>query len=686
MVSVFVISTFLLSAVPGGSGVYADESPEAETPMSNEQFRRHLETTSAETFAHWTPDRSSKAIPLELKLGSSSDSEGEAYLAGYGSYAQFFVQGTQDNSTSTVNHGEDEVIRSRYLSVLNDVNKVNVEGVSMRDRRAHKLDKASSKGLRGQRHHKQTDERTLEFITRDVISLDSISFTDTTASLPQDADVQDYGMPSSLTVRDLKRNKKDRSDNKMKQESDNTNKNKKKDKDSENTSKKKKDNESENNNKKKDNGQKTANKKKKQKGMKRPQITSVSPSSDAGINDSQDFTIVAEPSPLTDSPIENVLFQIIDHKGTASSWIEVPKIGNNKYQLTIDGFAKHKGTKWRYKVIVEDSSGKKGTTGDISVTVNGVGDTNDSFVDESTTPTHAPPSSPSSKSPPAPAQAMRKQVVSDNNWPHGGNIQQATGKILFEFRGQGDFVCSGTVIMDGSNGASPNTRNGRSIIQTAAHCVYNDVLKEFATKAMFIPDQASTKGDSSNTNCDDDKHGCWKLSFGVVSQGWAESQFPENVAYDYAYYVVHDDPATHAGGYLRGLTGILDQDVDAVKIDFDYRVKDFTFALGYSSEHDPNYRYCAMDQSTIYGVSWYENLWLDQCGLGAGASGGPWIADMDENGVGTLFSINSWGFDNKIGVAGPNFRTQDGSFAECLYRKALKANDPGRKGGYVVSC
>lgn len=661
MASGVVIAIFLLAAAAGSTEVYADESSETEAPMSTEQFRRHLKATSAETFAHWTSDRATNAIPLELKL-RSSEPDGIAYLAGYGSYAQFFVQGTQNNSTSTVMHEGDEFKRSRYLldakiPVLNDVNKVNLEGVSTSAWRAHKLEETASKaGLRGQRHLKQSGEKPLQLMGQGTISLDSISFTDTTASFLQDADFQDHEIPSSLSDRELKRN------NKKDQESGNTNK------------------------KNKENGQKTNNHKKKQKGLKRPQITSFSPSADAGIRDSQDFTIVAEPSPITDAPITNVLFQITDNKGTSSSWIEVPKIGNNKYQLTIDGFAKHQGTKWRYKVQVEDAIGKKGTTGTITLIVNGVGDTNDRFVDDSTN-SEPPPPSPASKPPPAPAQAMRKQVVSDKNWPHGGNIQLATGKILFEFRGQGDFVCSGTVIMDGSNGSSPNEQNGRSIIQTAAHCVYNDVLKEFATKAIFIPDQVSTKGVSSNSDCNDDKLGCWKLSFGVVSEGWADAEFPENVGYDYAYYVVHDDPdTTHTGGYLRGLTGILDHDVDAVKIDFDYRVKDFTFALGYSSEHDPNYRYCSMDQSTIYGVSWYENLWLDQCGLGAGASGGPWIADMDENGVGTLFSINSWGFDDKIGMAGPSLRTQDGSFAECLYRKALKAKDPGREGGYVVSC
>ncbi len=656
MIAIFVLTT-------SSPEVYADESSETEAPMNtDEQFRRHLETTSAETFVYWTGDRSANAIPLDLKL-RSSDSDGSAYLAGHGSYAQIFVQGGQDTSSNAVDEG-DENIRSRYLidariSALNDVSKANVEGANSSVRRAHKLEPASSKGLRGHRHHQKNGKQARHLLGQHAISLDSISFTDTIASFHQDVDAQDHEMPSSFSGRGLKRNKKDRNNNDMSEETDSTNK--------------------------KNKGE-TGNSGKKQKGMKRPQITSVSPSQGAGIKDSQAFTIVVEPSPATDAPITSVLFQITDHKGKPSSWIEVPQIGNNRYRLTIDGFAKYMGTRWSYQVKVKDDSGKMGTSGAITVTVDGIGDANDRFVDDASS-SKAPPPSPPSESPPATAQAMTKQVVTDENWSHGGNIQLATGKILFQYPGQGDFVCSGTVVMDGNNGSSPNARNGRSIVQTAAHCVYNDIQKEFATNAMFIPDQVSTKGTRSNTNCDDDKLGCWKLSFGVVSQGWAGSQFPENVGYDYAYYVVYDDPGTtHSGGYMRSLTGILDHDVDPVKIDFDYRGKDFTYALGYYSEHDPFYRYCSMDQSTIYGVSWYENLWLDQCGLGSGASGGPWIADMDENGVGTLFSINSWGFDDKTGMAGPSLRTQDGSLAECLFQEALNAPDPGRDGGYVVSC
>ena len=93
-----------------------------------------------------------------------------------------------------------------------------------------------------------------------------------------------------------------------------------------------------------------------------------------------------------------------------------------------------------------------------------------------------------------------------------------------------------------------------------------------------------------------------------------------------------------------------------------------------------------MDVSTINGVPWYTNLWLDRCGMTGGASGGPWTVDMDQSGVGTVVSINSWGFTDKLGMAGPQLRTANGSFAECLFQKAKSAADPGWSGGIVVDC
>jgi hypothetical protein len=159
------------------------------------------------------------------------------------------------------------------------------------------------------------------------------------------------------------------------------------------------------------------------------------------------------------------------------------------------------------------------------------------------------------------------------------------------------------------------------------------------------------------------------------------------VQYDYAYYVVMDDKSNHSGGYGSGVSGTLDKDVVPMDLDFDVRPQnEFTVALGYSADRDPSFRYCTDDMSTIMGVPWYVNLWLDRCGMTGGASGGSWLIDMNQRGEGTVVSVNSWGFTDKPGMAGPDFRTSSGSFAECLFEKARSARDPGSVGGYIVDC
>lgn len=211
-------------------------------------------------------------------------------------------------------------------------------------------------------------------------------------------------------------------------------------------------------------------------------------------------------------------------------------------------------------------------------------------------------------------------------------------------------------------------------------------MKSFASKAIFIPDQVSTRGSKSDFNCSNDKYGCWELSFAVVSNGWATNSFPKNVEYDYAFYTVLDGGRAHSSGYSR-MSGTLDVDTVPMRINFDLDPeKDFGVALGYSANKDPAFRYCTNAISSIKGVPWYKNLWIDQCGMTGGASGGPWAINMDTSGVGTVVSVNSWGFTDKVGMAGPQLRTSSGSLAECLFEKAKYANDPGSVGGYIVKC
>ena len=87
--------------------------------------------------------------------------------------------------------------------------------------------------------------------------------------------------------------------------------------------------------------------------------------------------------------------------------------------------------------------------------------------------------------------------------------------------GYSSYVCSGTVVKD--------DKADRSIIMTAAHCVFDDQDKEFAKDVMFIPNQDQGSGSSTDTDCDNDPHGCWWASFGVVDTDWATRSFPNNI-------------------------------------------------------------------------------------------------------------------------------------------------------------
>jgi hypothetical protein len=129
-------------------------------------------------------------------------------------------------------------------------------------------------------------------------------------------------------------------------------------------------------------------------------------------------------------------------------------------------------------------------------------------------------------------------VVVNEAWLQAGALQNAAGRLYFEMpsnarrRGPWNgYVCSGTV-------ATEEDYNGRSIIVTAAHCVYDDVNKAFARNVLFIPDQAGTTGTGTDRNCSNDPLGCWVPSLGVVDVNWTTRTFPDNIAWDYAYYVV----------------------------------------------------------------------------------------------------------------------------------------------------
>jgi hypothetical protein len=255
-------------------------------------------------------------------------------------------------------------------------------------------------------------------------------------------------------------------------------------------------------------------------------------------------------------------------------------------------------------------------------------------------------------------------VVANAEYTAGGAIQNASGRIYFEMPSNSrrtrwaGYVCSGTVVADGTS--------GRSIIQTAAHCVYDDAYKAFARNVLFIPNQAGTTGSGTDLNCSNDPLGCWTPSFGVVDVNWTTRTFPDNVTWDYAYYVFSNTSHSGAGG---GSGLVLDSAVTPIPVSFSTPLfevanssNDRTTALGYSYSEDPNFMYCAEDMEQLDQANW----WLPSCGLSGGSSGGAWMQPFS-GGSGSLVSVNSWGYTNSPGMAGPKL---SGTSASCVFALA----------------
>ena len=380
-----------------------------------------------------------------------------------------------------------------------------------------------------------------------------------------------------------------------------------------------------------------------------PTIGTRSPADDATIGSQSDFTAV-----VTDAGSGVASVTIVIHlPGGSTQSFAAANRGGNVWGATISGFTD--GSGWGWHVVAKDRGSRGGNTTSsstftFSVDTGGGGGGGGGGGD----------------------------VVANAAWGFGGQVQLAAGRILFEMptiKGNrvtwSAYVCSGTVVQDGKADAS--------IILTAAHCVYDDVAKQFARNVLFIPNQDGTSGTGTDTNCGNDPIGCWAPSYGVVDANWTTRTFPNNVEWDYAYYVVP------LSGVHSGATSneSLEAAVEELPLAFTLpTVGNRTHALGYSYSEDPNFMYCAEDLGVeTPGVDW----WLGNCGLSGGSSGGPWVQPMDEStGSGPIVSVNSWGYTNQPGMAGP---VLDES-AACTFTVAVDSAGavPSGSRGVVATC
>lgn len=357
----------------------------------------------AQLFAQWTAEQINNATPLDLKIDPRS---GEGFIVKNDelvSYADMFAATEQRISGATL-------VKLRKV-----IDEENLE---------EELDSLHVRTNRLGSKHKH--ERALEGQLR-IYDLASIKFKSSAPDyqnriLQTDAD--------GFATLKKKPSKKD-----------------KKDKDKKNKDKGKKD---KGKIKNKDEG----GRKKKKKFL--PKINSMNPSRGVKILSSHTFSAKVSPSVTTQASIRDVKFRLVDPAGETSDWLPVPQgYDEEMYQITIEGFGAFPASKWKYQMSVYDEEGMSSTSPHVMFKVDSTA--GDELFDDLPSYKEYDDDDEEDSQRFEDTDLMEFDVVADSNWPYGGSIQSATGRILFEFNGSGTFVCSGTVVKDGDI-------KGRSII------------------------------------------------------------------------------------------------------------------------------------------------------------------------------------------------------------------------------
>jgi hypothetical protein len=233
--------------------------------------------------------------------------------------------------------------------------------------------------------------------------------------------------------------------------------------------------------------------------------------------------------------------------------------------------------------------------------------------------------------------------VTGASWTAGLPILARSGRVVFTMGGS-DWICSGSVVDDGN-------RAGYSMVLTAGHCAIDESNGAFATNWMFIPafDTAPTY------TCSATVYGCWTATALVVRHEFATagSFNDQAVTNDWALAIV--GPGGKSGNAQ------LDATVGTYPIAFSGVSKgDNLYAFGYPAAgryHGKDLVYCAGAITEDANTS---NLtWGMPCTMTGGSSGGPWLSGfVESSGLGTLSSLNSYGYSGQSVMYGPKFNSR----------------------------
>jgi len=176
----------------------------------------------------------------------------------------------------------------------------------------------------------------------------------------------------------------------------------------------------------------------------------------------------------------------------------------------------------------------------------------------------------------------------------------AAGRAFFTMN-KLNYVCSGSVV---------NAAN-RDTVVTAGHCVFNSTGKEFATNWVFVPQY-----DSGNR-----PHGTFTSRRLATKQLWKDKA---DYNHDVAIVLLNKD---ENGQHVQDITGAFGISLNAVK-------KATTNAFGFpmNINNGETMSTCADTSvaASILLLSSFKGLQI-KCGMGGGASGGPWLQNYDAN-------------------------------------------------------
>jgi V8-like Glu-specific endopeptidase len=228
-----------------------------------------------------------------------------------------------------------------------------------------------------------------------------------------------------------------------------------------------------------------------------------------------------------------------------------------------------------------------------------------------------------------------------NVWTRFGATGRTVGRLYYTF-GKTPYVCSAAVV----------SSNSKTIVATAAHCLWNVRSGGWASNVLFIPGDTAGKA----------PYGRW-----AGARVYVPSQF---------WRAAHLDRAGHSTGYgwgydsgfirMRPLSGAnIQTRLGSQGISFNgYHTN--VLVLGYPTAapfDGKTMRYCAINNMGRVANTYSD--WSMPCRMTPGASGGPWLASY-KGGVGYVVSATS------LVGGGRMYSAFWGTVAYQLYQRADK--------------